>query len=63
MASMGLSRLVVGKILNHAERGVTAIYDRATYDSEKRKALNSWGRKLEQIVTGKRQTAKVVSIR
>jgi hypothetical protein len=32
MTSMGISRLVVSKLLNHAERGVTAVYDRYGYD-------------------------------
>ena len=49
---MGISRLVVGKILNHAEAGVTAVYDRHSYDQEKRHALEAWGRQLENIVAG-----------
>ena len=43
MTGMGISRLVVGKILNHVEAGVTAVYDRH-YDREKREALEAWGR-------------------
>ena len=39
MTSMGISRLVVSKILNHAESGITAVYDRHSYDAEKRQAL------------------------
>src|SRR4051794_16454410 len=35
MTSMGVSRIVVGHILNHADRGVTAVYDRYSYDAEK----------------------------
>ena len=50
MARMGVSRLVIGKILNHADTGVTAIYDRSTYDREKRDALLAWGDRLEAIV-------------
>ena len=50
MASAGVPRLVIGKVLNHAERGVTAVYDRHTYDSEKRAALDSWARHLAAIV-------------
>ena len=46
MTSMGISRLVVGKILNHAESGVTRVYDRHSYDAEKREALEMWGRKV-----------------
>ena len=51
MTSMGVSRLVVSKILNHAERGVTAVYDRHSYDKEKREALQLWGEKVESVVT------------
>ncbi len=40
----------VKKILNHAERDVTAIYDRHSYDPEKRTALEAWSRRLEQIL-------------
>ena len=39
MASLGINRLVIAKILNHVETGVTAIYDRHGYDQEKRHAL------------------------
>jgi integrase len=53
MTSIGISRLVVSKILNHAETGVTAVYDRHSYDKEKRIALESWERKLESIITDK----------
>ena len=53
MASMGVSRTTIGKVLNHAEPGVTAIYDRHTYDAEKRAALDAWGVKLGQIIEGK----------
>ncbi len=58
MASMGTSRTTIGKILNHVELGVTAVYDRHGYDQEKRKALNAWARKLENIISGKK--AKVI---
>jgi hypothetical protein len=52
MTGMGISRLTVKKILNHVERDVTAIYDRHSYDPEKRTALEAWGRRLEAIVSG-----------
>ena len=51
MTGMGVSRLVVSKILNHVERGITAVYDRHSYDNEKRVALEKWSTKLEGIVT------------
>jgi integrase len=53
MAGMGISRLVVGKILNHAEPGVTKVYDRHSYDAEKRQALNAWGERVMELVTAR----------
>ena len=50
MTGMGISRLVVGKILNHVEPGVTAVYDRHSYDREKREALDAWATRLFEIV-------------
>jgi hypothetical protein len=50
MASMGVPRLVIARILNHAESGVTAVYDRYSYDREKREALEAWARRLEEIL-------------
>ena len=50
MASSGVSRDVIGKVLNHAEQGVTAVYDRHSYDPQKKEALDAWGRALGAIV-------------
>lgn len=50
MASSGVSRDVIGKVLNHAEQGVTAVYDRHSYDPQKKEALEAWGRALGAIV-------------
>ncbi|MGE3508418.1 MAG: tyrosine-type recombinase/integrase [Vicinamibacterales bacterium] len=50
MAGAGIPRLVVSKILNHIETGVTAIYDRHGYDSEKEAALTWWSEHLMAIV-------------
>ena len=50
ITSMGISRLVVSRILNHAESGITAVYDRHSYDDEKREALNQWAQSLEVIL-------------
>ncbi len=51
MKSMGTPRLVVAKILNHVETGVTAVYDRYSYDTEKRDALDAWAERLMRIVS------------
>ena len=39
MTASGVQRLTVSKILNHVETGITSVYDRHSYDKEKRKAL------------------------
>ena len=51
ITAMGIPRLTVSKILNHVESGVTAVYDRHSYDKEKRVALEKWSKRLEKIVT------------
>ena len=60
MTSIGIPRLVVSKILNHVEQGVTRVYDRHSYDKEKRAALDKWARRLQTILTGEK--AKVVKL-
>lgn len=50
MTSMGISRFIVKKILNHADKDVTAVYDRHSYDKEKRFALDAWGAELSRIL-------------
>jgi integrase len=52
MTSLGISRLVVAKILNHVERGVTAVYDRHSYDREKRAALDTWALAIHELTSG-----------
>lgn len=61
MTSVGVSRLVVSKLLNHVESGITAVYDRHSYDTEKKKALDQWARRLRAILQGKTDQ-KVVSM-
>ena len=51
IAGMGFGRTVVSMILNHVERGVTAVYDRHGYDKEKRKALTAWGGKVHGLAS------------
>jgi integrase len=60
MTGLGINRLVVGKLLNHMEPGVTAVYDRHSYDAEKRHALDAWATRLEAILSGKPATNVVL---
>jgi integrase len=50
MTAAGTPRDVVKKLLNHADRDITAVYDRYSYDVEKKKALIKWGEQLDRIV-------------
>jgi integrase len=53
MASGGIPRLTISKILNHVEYGVTKVYDRHSYDPEKISALVWWDAKLAAIIEHK----------
>jgi len=57
---LGIARLTVSKVLGHIETGVIGVYDRATYDREKRQALDAWGRRLEEIISDMPATVNVV---
>ena len=47
MVRLGVSELVVGRVLNHAAQGVTArTYALHSYDAEKREALAMWASEL-----------------
>lgn len=48
--SISIDRVALAKILNHAETGVTGIYDRYSYDAEKRLALDGWGAKVAELM-------------
>jgi len=56
MTKSGVDRLVLKKILNHADREVTAVYDRYEYDKEKQVAMRAWDRGLKEILTNLMRT-------
>lgn len=62
MTEMGISRLVVSKILNHIDSSITAIYDRHSYDTEKRNALERWGEKLKQIINPEQCIDNIINL-
>ena len=49
------------EVLNHVETGVTAVYDRYSYDNEKRVALDAWGRQVAVILANEQATPKVLA--
>ncbi len=62
MRELGISRGDVKLVLNHAESDVTARYDRYDGLAEKRRALEIWGRRLEQIVNNEPGDENVVEL-
>jgi integrase len=62
MRELGISRGDVKMVLNHVETDVTARYDRYDGLAEKRRALDLWAKRLEQIVTGEAPVENVVEL-
>jgi integrase len=64
MAESGVAPHIVEAVLNHVsghKHGVAGIYNRASYENEKRVALALWADKLLEIVEGKAR--KVIPLR
>ena len=61
MASGGIPRLTIKKLLNHVERDITAVYDRHSYDPEKAAAIAWWDAKLLAILAEKSGTVLAFS--
>ncbi len=49
-------------VTSHIESGITAVYDRHSYDAEKRHALDLWGSYVEQVADGKPAPTNVVEL-
>jgi integrase len=57
MADLGVQPHIIEAVLNHAsghKGGVAGIYNRATYDKEKRAALNLWAEHVLATVEGRK---------
>ena len=54
MAKSGVLVQVIARVLNHIDGTprVTKAYDRHTFDAEKLRALQTWERRLDHILTG-----------
>ena len=50
IASTGVGRFIVARLLGHADRAITSVYDKYSYDDEKRRALERWDFRLKEIV-------------
>lgn len=55
MVRLGIPELVVSRVLNHAQQGVTArVYALHSYAPEKRHALDAWAAEIDRAVNGER---------
>lgn len=64
MAELGVQPHIIEAVLNHVsghKGGVAGIYNRATYDKEKREALNLWAEHVAAVVEGR--AAKVLPLK
>ena len=50
LGRLGVSRFIIARVLNHADRSVTGIYDRHEYLAEKRNALDAWANYLGSLI-------------
>jgi integrase len=57
MAELGVQPHIIESVVNHVsghKGGVAGIYNRATYDKEKREALNLWAEHVTALVEGRK---------
>jgi integrase len=65
MAEIGIQPHIIEAILNHVsghQGGTAGIYNRATYEPQKRIALQKWADHLNTIVTGKQPDDTIVQL-
>jgi len=60
MSQIGFTDEIIDAVLNHVKTGIIRTYNLNKYDKEKQAALESWERKLNDILTG--TETKVISI-
>ncbi len=50
LAEIGIDDVIAERVLGHKLQGIMAVYNRHSYDIEKRHALEKWAKKLRRIV-------------
>ena len=50
MAKLGISPTIAGKVLNHTVSGISGVYDRHDYLTEKTEALDKWADELKKTI-------------
>jgi hypothetical protein len=64
MAELGVQPHIIEAVLNHVsghKGGVAGIYNRATYEKEKREALSLWAEHVTALIDGR--AAKVLPLK
>jgi hypothetical protein len=63
MARLGVNLPVIEKVLNHTSgsfAGIVGVYQRHSFETEKRAAFEAWGRHVKSVVKG--ETSNVVEL-
>ena len=55
MGRLGVPDHVIGKIMNHSDGRITAVYNRHRYDDEKYDALRQWDQEIIKILAASDQ--------
>lgn len=64
LAEIGVDDVIAERVLGHKLQGIMAVYNRHSYDKEKRRALEKWAKKLRQIVgIEKPETGKIIELK
>lgn len=63
LGELGFNRLIQDKVLNHKDNSVGGIYDRHSYDKEKRLALEAWANHLQAILSGEALPTNVMPMK
>ncbi len=64
LAELGIDRLTISKLLNHAETGVTGqVYELSEHYEKKRVAVLAWADKLMEILSGRPPVPNVAVLR
>jgi integrase len=63
LAEIGIDDVVAEKVLGHQLQGILKVYNRHSYDTEKRAALMAWENRLRRILGLEVEGAKVINLR
>jgi len=50
LSGLGINEIISERVLGHKLQGMMAVYNRYSYDTEKRQALSLWERRLKEII-------------